>query len=41
MNRGLGPRSVVDFYALGDDQLVALVEAKSPTVMNKLGELLP
>jgi len=36
-----GARSVVDFHALVDDKLAALVEAKSPTVMNKLGELLP
>ena len=36
-----GARSVVDFHALVDDKLVALVEAKSPNVMNRLGELLP
>jgi hypothetical protein len=36
-----GVRSVVDFHTLVDDELVALVEMKSPTVMNKLGELLP
>ena len=36
-----GARSVVNFHALVDDKLVALVEVNSPTVMNKLGELLP
>ncbi len=37
-------RSIVDFHVLPvlvDNELVALVEAKSPTVMNRLGELLP
>jgi len=35
-----GARSIVDFHALVNDKLVALVEATSPTVMNKLGKLL-
>ena len=34
-------KSIVDFHALVDGKLVALVEAKSPTMMIKLGELLP
>ena len=34
-------KSIVDFHVLVDGKLVALVEAKSPNVMNKLGELLP
>ena len=32
---------IVDFHELVDNELVALVEAKSPTVMNEVGELLP
>ena len=32
---------IVDFHGLVDNELVALVEVKSPTVMNKVGELLP
>ena len=36
-----GTRTVVDFHALVDDKLVAVVEAESPTMMIKLGELLP
>ena len=34
-----GTRSVVDFHALVDNELVALVEAESPNVMDTLGEL--
>jgi hypothetical protein len=34
-------KSAVDFYALINGEPVALVEAKSPRVMDKLGELLP
>jgi len=34
-------KSIVDFHELVDNELVALVEAKSPTVMNEVGELLP
>jgi hypothetical protein len=34
-------KSIVDFHVQVNDKLVALVEAKSPTVMNKLGESLP
>jgi hypothetical protein len=34
-------RSIVDFHVLVNDQLVTLVEAKSPKVMAILGELLP
>ena len=34
-------RSIVDFHVLVNDELVALVEVKSPTVMTNLGELLP
>jgi hypothetical protein len=33
--------SIVDFHIQVNDELVALVEAKSPTVMNELGKLLP
>src|SRR5258708_8884023 len=34
-------KSAVDFHALINGEPVALVEAKSPRVMDKLGELLP
>jgi hypothetical protein len=34
-------KSIVDFHVLVNDILVALVDVKSPTVMNKLGEMLP
>jgi hypothetical protein len=34
-------RSIVDFHVLVDNELVALVEVESPTVMNRLGKLLP
>jgi hypothetical protein len=34
-------KSIVDFHVLVNDRLVALIEAKSPTVMHKLGESLP
>jgi len=33
-------RSIVDFHVLVNKKLVAIVEAKSPTVMHRLGELL-
>jgi hypothetical protein len=36
-----GAKSMVDFYVLVDGEVVALVEAKSPSVMNMLHELLP
>jgi len=36
-----GAGSIVDFHALVNRGLIALVEAKSPKVMHKLGELLP
>ena len=34
-------RPAVDYYVLINGEPVALVEAKSPRVMDKLGELLP
>jgi hypothetical protein len=34
-----GVRSVVDFHALVEGKLVAVVEAESPNVMDRLGEL--
>jgi len=37
----VGAGSIVDFHALVNDDIVAIVEAKSPKVMHKLGELLP
>ena len=37
----VGAKSAVDFHILVNDNFVTLVEAKSPTVMNKLSELLP
>jgi alpha-D-ribose 1-methylphosphonate 5-triphosphate synthase subunit PhnL len=33
--------SIVDFHLLVDDEVVAVVEAKSPSVMNALREMLP
>ena len=36
-----GGRSKVDYVALVDDEPKALCEAKSPSVMKKVGELLP
>ena len=36
-----GARSIVDFYVLVNNDIVALIEAKSPNVMHTLGELLP
>jgi len=36
-----GARSIVDFHALVDNNVVVLVEAKSPSVMDMLGNLLP
>lgn len=32
-------KSIVDFHALVEDKIVAVVEAKSPKVMHRLGEL--
>jgi hypothetical protein len=36
-----GGSSQVDYNALVDDKSVVLVEAKSPSAMKKVGELLP
>ena len=36
-----GAGSIVDFHALVNNDLAVVVEAKSPKVMHKLGELLP
>jgi hypothetical protein len=33
--------SIFDFHVLVDDEVVAVVEAKSPSVMNALGRMLP
>lgn len=36
-----GGSSKVDFVVLADDRFTVLVEAKSPSVMRKVGDLLP